>query len=458
MSIFRAYDIRGVYGRELTDELSEKIGRAFGTILGKGRVAVGYDVRESSPKVCEKLVEGLRAGGIDVLDVGLVPTPALYFAVYQMGLDGGVMVTASHNPGEYNGFKLLRGKSTLAGDEIKDVERIVESGRFAEGSGGYEKKDVSREYLDYITSHVKLKKSLKVVVDAGNGTAGEIAPEALRRVGCDVVELYCELDGSFPNHHPDPTVDENVRDLRKKVLEAGADVGFGFDGDSDRAGFIDDKGNIIRGDTALMLLSRDLLECNPGAKIIFDVKCSNLLTKDIKEHGGVPIMFRTGHSFIKRKMVEEDAKLAGEMSGHFFFKDNYFGYDDAIYTALRMLQFLSKQDKKLSEIVSELPKSFATPELRLSASDARKFEIVGEVVEHFKKSKTSAEVIDVDGVRLQYPDGWSLLRASNTSPKLILRFEAQDRKRLDEIKKELLDVLWQYEELAEGLCELEKQL
>lgn len=457
MSIYRAYDIRGIYGTEITDETAYLIGRAFATYIGgEGEIAVGYDCRPHSPTVVKNLVEGLNDSGVHVVDVGLVPTPTLYYKVYSSDMDGGIMVTASHNPTEFNGFKMMRGKSTLVGDEIQEIRKIVESGKFTQGAGESRCEDLDREYLEYITSHVKLKRPLKVVVDAGNGTASDAAPKALRMLGCEVIELYCEMDGTFPNHHPDPMVDENMRDLMEKVVEEEADCGLGFDGDSDRAGFIDDTGRLIRGDTALMLFSRDVLSMNPGAKIIFDVKCSNLLIGDIKEHGGEPIMSRTGHSFIKKRMIEEDSLLAGEMSGHYFFRDRYFGFDDAIYAALRMVQYLSSIDENMSDVIDGLPSMHSTPELGLACPDDIKFDIVEEVVEHFRKNPGDAEIIDVDGVRLQYSDGWSLLRSSNTSPKLVLRFEAQSPERLSEIKSILLSKLKEYPQLEEGIKDLQE--
>jgi phosphomannomutase / phosphoglucomutase len=432
MSIYRAYDIRGVYGGELTDETAFDIGRAFGSTV-EGTVAVGRDVRLSGPALTKALIRGLASTGLRVVDVGVVPTPLLYFAIHNLGLDGGIMVTGSHNPPEYNGFKMCRGGTmTLYGPEIQELQKIIERGVFREGSGSVEGRDVTGDYIDFVRQRISVGRRLKIVLDAANGTAGAIAPMLFRGLGCEVVELYSEPDGSFPNHPADPTVDENLGDLIAKVRETGADIGLSYDGDSDRAGFVDENGGIIRGDQALALFSREILGENPGATIIFEVKCSMALSEDILAYGGRPLMYRTGHSFIKKKIREEKALMAGEMSGHFFFADNYPGYDDGIYASARMVELLSESDQRLSEIVDTIPKYFSTPEIRVAVDEKIKFDLVEKVTQSF--AKTEYEIITVDGVRVQTDDGWGLLRASNTGPKLILRFEGKTPGKLDEMK------------------------
>ena len=437
MSIFRAYDIRGVYGKDLTPEVVEGIGKAFGTYIGgKGTVCVGRDVRLSSPQLSASFIDGIVSTGASVIDVGPVPTPILYFAVYTLGVDGGVMVTGSHNPPEYNGFKLLKGQDTLYGQYIQEIKRIVDDGIFLEGEGSIEKKDLVDDYLEYVTENVKVARRIKVVVDGGNGAGGLIAARLYEKLGCEVVCLYCEPDGNFPNHHPDPTVDEYTIDLRKKVEDTNADLGVGFDGDADRAGFIADDGGIIRGDQALIIFSRDILARSPGGKIISEVKSSQGLFEDVERNGGVPIMYKTGHSFIKKKLKEENALIAGEMSGHFFFKERWFGFDDAIYAGARMLEILSKTGDKISEMIASFPKYYSTPEIRVSCPDDKKFTVIESVTQTLKDK--GLNVVTIDGARVTFPDGWGLVRASNTSPKIILRFEAKTEERLEEIKELIL--------------------
>lgn len=452
MSIYRAYDIRGVYGKDLTDDVAVDVGRALGSVVGGECFAVGGDNRLSSPSLRESISEGLNSAGVDVIDVGTVPTPLLYFAIRHYETDGGVMVTGSHNPPEYNGLKMCRGTATFYGEEIQELRKTVESKSFKTGSGSKTERGIVNDYIDYIKENIKLERPLKVVVDAGNGTASEIAPRLYRELGCEVVELYCEMDGTFPNHHPDPTVDENLVDLIARVRETGADLGVGFDGDGDRAGFVDDQGSIVRGDQALILYSRDVLENRPGSSIIFEVKCSQALIDGIKEYGGNPIMYRTGHSFIKKKMKEIDSPLAGEMSGHFFFADKYFGFDDGIYAGARMIELLSKSDRKLSELIGELPKYHTTPELRLECPEEAKFRIVDEVKKSFQSQ--GYEVVTVDGARIQFPGGWGLVRASNTTPVLILRFEAKTPEELEEIKAKVKTELSKYPELKDKLDQI----
>ncbi len=457
MSLFRAYDIRGIYGDDLTDELATGLGKAFGCTLEDGdTIAVGHDVRLSGPALNDALIAGLTASGVNVVDVGTVPTPLLYFAISHWKLDGGVMITGSHNPPEYNGFKLCRGTMTLYGPEIQELKEIIERGDFREGKGSVEDRDAVPDYLAYVKERITLEKPLKLVVDAANGTAGAIAKQLFTDLGCELTMLYEEPDGRFPNHPADPTVDANLADLIATVKESGADLGLAYDGDSDRAGFVTDAGGIVRGDQALILFSRDVLTRKKGAPIIFEVKCSQALLEDIEAHGGEPVMYRTGHSFIKKKMKEIDAPLAGEMSGHFFFAEDYYGFDDGIYASAKMAEIVAKSGKTAAELLAGLPRYVNTPELRVSVPEDRKFKIVKEVTNTFRE-KFGDKVVDVDGMRLQLPNGWGLVRASNTTPLLVLRFEGKTQEDLDAIRKLVVDELWKYDELAEGLCELEKQ-
>lgn len=440
MSIFRAYDIRGIFGKDLTEGIAEKIGKAFGTYVGGGDIVVGRDCRLSSPALRDALVMGITSTGCNVIDIGMVPTPVLYFSIMHYNRDGGIMITGSHNAPEYNGFKLSKGFETLYGEEIQELRRIIDSGRYLEGRGKVTTQETQKDYIAFVKDRIELGKKLKVVMDAGNGMAGPTALKLFRELGCDIIPLYCEPDGNFPNHHPDPTVDAALSDLIKRVKDEQADLGIAYDGDGDRAGFVDDEGKIIRGDMALMLFSREILE-KQKAKIILEVKCSQALVEDIKEHGGTPIMYRTGHSFIKKKMREENALLAGEMSGHFFFRDNYYGYDDAIFAGLRMVQLLSNSGRRLSEIISDIPRYESTPEIRIHCPDDEKFRIVEEIKEKFKRDY---DVITVDGARVQFDGGWGLVRASNTEPALILRFEAKTVENLDRIRGTIEKELREY--------------
>jgi len=444
MSIYRAYDIRGVYGEDLTDGIAKDIGKAFGSTL-TGAIAVGRDVRLSSPALAAALIEGLESTGLKVIDVGIVPTPVLYFTIHYLKLDGGVMLTGSHNPPKYNGFKLCREKAmTLYGPEIEAVGAAVAAKKFRKGSGSVERRDIIPDYVKFVKERIIFKRKLKVVLDSANGTAGAVAPRIFKELGCEVIELYSEPDGNFPNHPADPTVDDNLKDLISKVKGLKADIGLSYDGDADRAGFVDEKGGIIRGDQALALFSREILAKNPGAAVIFEVKCSQALTEDIIAHGGRPIMYKTGHSFIKKKIKEENAKIAGEMSGHFFFADDYPGYDDGIFASLRMAQILASQEGKLSAIVDTIPKYYSTPEIRLDVPDEIKFKLVDEVKRQFEKTH---DVITVDGVRVQTPDGWGLMRASNTQPALILRFEGKTPELLEKMKEMFRTVIDKYPQL-----------
>ena len=440
-SIFREYDIRGIVGQDLDEDVVRTLGRAIGTyFLGRGKrdVALGRDCRISSPSFGEALSAGLLATGCNVIDLGVVPTPLLYFSIFYKKFEAGVMITGSHNPPEHNGFKMMAGEETLSGSDIQDIRNIITGGKYAEGRGVRRSCELVPEYLDYILADMKLARKLKVVVDAGNGTGGVVAGPLFRRLGCEVIELYCDMDGRFPNHHADPTLPEAMRDLQRTVLETGADLGIGFDGDADRVGVVDDKGKIIWGDQLMVVFARDLLPSHPGAAVISEVKASKVLYDEIARLGGRPVMWKAGHSLIKKKIREEKALFAGEMSGHLFFADRWFGFDDAIYSSARLLEILSKTPRKISEILSDLPKTFTTPEIRVYASDEVKFRIADEVRKELAKTHP---VIDIDGVRALFPKGWGLVRPSNTQALLVLRFEGETEADLEAIQKEVRSVL-----------------
>jgi phosphomannomutase/phosphoglucomutase len=436
--IFREYDIRGIVGEDLTPETVEQLGKGIGTYFrrkGKKDVALGGDCRLSTPEFAEILAKGLLSTGCSVTHLGTIPTPLLYFTMYTKPNDAGVMITGSHNPPEFNGFKMMVGKETLFGETIQEIFALIKNRDFIqEPPGETTRINIGPEYHNWVVDNISLSSKLKVVVDAGNGTGGEVAVPIFRDLGCEVFPLYCEMDGNFPNHHPDPTLPEALEDLIKKVAELEADLGIAYDGDSDRIGVIDDKGKIIWGDMLMVLLARDILPKNPGAAVISEVKASKLLYEEIEKLGGRPIMWKTGHSLMKKKIKEEKALLAGEMSGHIFFADRFFGFDDAIYSSARVLEILSRTEKKLSELLGDLPKTFVTPEIRVYASDEVKFKIVDRV-----KNVLSAKhpVIDIDGVRAIYPTGWALVRASNTQGALVLRFEADSEDDLAAIREEV---------------------
>ena len=432
--IFREYDIRGLVDKDLTDEVVRLIGQGFATCIsrqGKRRVAVGRDGRLSSPQFRDPLVQGMVKGGLEVIDVGVCPTPVFYFSLFHLDREGGIMITGSHNPPEFNGFKVCVGKETLYGEQIQDLRKIIESKNFVEGQGSVSFQEIIPIYQNFVLKNIQLKRKLKVVMDSGNGTAGAVAPKILRDLGCEVSELYSEVDGRFPNHHPDPTIPENMKDVIAQVKETGAELGLGYDGDADRIGAVDHLGNIIWGDQLMILFSRQILSRHPGATIVSEVKCSQNLYDDIAKHGGRGIMWRAGHSLLKSKMKEEKALLGGEMSGHIFFADRYFGYDDAIYASCRLLEILSQSDKRIPDLLSDVPKTFNTPEIRVDCPDDQKFELVERVKESFRKEYP---IVDVDGVRVLFPDGWGLVRASNTQPALVLRFESKSPERLKEIR------------------------
>lgn len=432
--VFREYDIRGIVERDLTPGEVVRLGRAAGTCLldrGARRISLGRDVRPSSRRLRDNLLEGLLETGLHVVDVGLCPTPLLYFSIHHLRTDGGIMITGSHNPPEFNGFKICAGPDPICGREIQDLRALLERGAFRTGSGRVERASVLAAYADRVRSGIRVPGTPRVVLDAANGTAGLVAPELIRSLGCEVVCLYCEPDGSFPNHHPDPIVPENLADLRDRVLAEGADCGIAFDGDADRIGVVDEKGEILWGDRLLILFSRFLLKERPGACILSEVKSTRLLYRDVSEHGGRAVMWKAGHSLLKRKMREEGALLAGEICGHMFFADRYLGYDDAVYAACRLLEIVGGSDRPLSELLSDLPETFCTPEIRLACPDGEKFQAVERVRDALRGR---FELVELDGVRVEFPDGWGLVRASNTQPALVLRFEADTEPRLREIQ------------------------
>jgi phosphomannomutase/phosphoglucomutase len=435
-TIFREYDIRGLVDQDLNEDAVYLIGRALGTKVreaGGKKVAVGYDARLSGPRFARRAIAGLNDSGVDAVDLGIVPTPLVYFAAHVLDVDGGCMITGSHNPPEYNGMKIGVGKTTFHGAEIQALRRMIEAGAFATGTGTSTKHDIVGPYRDYVKNNLRLgKRKLKVVVDAGNGTGGVVAVPLFEALGFEVVPLFIEMDGNFPNHHPDPTVEKNLEHLKQKVRETKADLGIAYDGDADRVGAVDENGQVMWGDQITLLLARAILAEQPGAAIVSEVKCSMTLYDDIAKHGGRAIMWKAGHSLIKAKMKEEHAALAGEMSGHIFFAHRWFGFDDGIYSSARFLELLTHTDKKVSELLADVPKTFATPELRHDCPEDKKFEVVRRAQEWFA---SRYEAVTVDGVRVVFPDGWGLVRASNTQPLLVLRFEAKTQERLDEIER-----------------------
>ena len=442
-TIFREYDIRGVAETELAGPDIVQLGRGLGTLLQRKsgrRINLGRDCRLSSTRLHDALLEGLRASGCDVTDIGVAPTPLLYFSAVHLKADGAVMITGSHNPAEFNGFKTVCGAGTLHGETIQDVRRLIEAGDFELGTGAHTCVDVSDAYLDAVAPQFQFARRIKVVADAGNGTAGPLFHRLLQRLNCDATELFFDMDGRFPNHHPDPTVPGNLKHLQEAVKAQGADLGIAFDGDSDRIGAVDEHGGVIYGDMLMLIYGREILTRKPGATFIGEVKCSQLLYDELKRLGGNPIMYKTGHSLIKAKMKEEHAELAGEMSGHMFFADRYFGFDDALYAACRLMEIVAASGKPLSAQLAGFPTMVSTPELRIDCPDETKFQVVARVAEHFKKSH---EVISVDGVRVLFGEGWGLLRASNTQPVLVMRFEAPNEKLLESYRREVESALEQ---------------
>ncbi|MGM0574816.1 MAG: phosphomannomutase/phosphoglucomutase [Myxococcota bacterium] len=436
--IFRAYDVRGVADEDLTDDVVRYLGRAYGTLVRRsdGRtVCVGRDCRLHGPRLHAAFLDGLLGTGVDVIDVGVVSTPLLYFGVFHHDVDGGVQITGSHNPPEFNGFKLMRGKDTLHGDGIQALRRLIESGDFETGAGTVREQPILDTYVDYVTDNLEMgDRRLRVVVDGGNGTGGPPAMALLKRLGVAVVPMYVDMDGTFPNHHPDPTVVENLEELIERVQAEEADLGVAYDGDADRIGVIDERGEIVWGDRLMIVLSRDVLKDHPGAPIVSEVKCSQTLFDDIAARGGRPVMSKVGHSIIKERMKQEEALLGGEMSGHIFFRHRWFGFDDAVYATGRLLEILSRTDQPLSALLADVPPTHATPELRLPCADDEKFDLVDRAVAYFKER---FDVVDIDGARVNFGDGWGLIRASNTQPVVVLRAEAETPEALARIRHTL---------------------
>ncbi len=445
--IFREYDIRGIADKDLTDEVVYNIGQGFGTYVqkfGVNETVVAGDVRLSTERIRKTLINGLLSTGCNVFDIGVIPTPVFYFSFFQYDKNSGIMITGSHNPSDFNGFKVGLNKTTIHGEEIQNLHKIIESKKFKQGRGKLSQLNPILDYIKMIQDKVQIKSGLKVVLDPGNGTVGVLLEELINGLGVDPVFINLEPDGFFPAHLPDPTVPKYMKDLTGVVAEMHADIGIGYDGDGDRIGAIDEKGNIVYGDKLLAIFAREIIKKNPGAKIVFEVKCSQGIIEYIKSIGGSPLMWKTGHSLIKAKMKQEGALLAGEMSGHMFFADDYYGYDDAIFASVRLLKILSEAGKPLSELVNEIPYYFSTPEIRVDCPDEIKFKIVEEIKNHFK---TKYKTIDIDGVRVIFSDGWGLVRASNTQPVLVLRFEAKSKDRLSEIQKLFFDQLSKFKEV-----------
>jgi phosphomannomutase/phosphoglucomutase len=442
-SIFKAYDIRGIVNEDLTIETVVLIGKAIGSESidrGERGIVVGRDGRTSGPDLMNALVEGIKSTGCHVVKIGMIPTPVLYYATYSKGASSGVMITGSHNPPNYNGFKMMIAGETLSSERILNLYERINNLNFHQGQGTSTTIDIQEDYLNRVTSDISIKRPLKIVVDCGNGVAGHLAPKLFEALGCEVLKLFCHIDGNFPNHHPDPSKLENLNDLIAEIKAEKADLGLAFDGDGDRLGVIDEKGNVIWADRQMILFSRDVIHRNPGAKIVFDVKCSSLLSKDISNQGGKPILSRTGHSFIKAKIKDESALLGGEMSGHIFFKERWYGFDDALYAGARLLEILSSRNESCSEIFSALPDSFNTPEINIH------FDKQGDQFDAMEKLKKTANfnegvLTTIDGIRLDYEDCWGLVRPSNTTPCLVLRFEAETRVSLKRIMEEFREWL-----------------
>jgi phosphomannomutase/phosphoglucomutase len=444
--IFRAYDVRGRVGSDINPEVFRQVGQAYATLIRRNRgrtIAVGQDNRESSEGLKAAFIEGVRAAGVDVVDIGVVTTPMLYFATAHWKLDGGANITGSHNPVEYNGVKMVHpGAAPLSEDEIQSLRQMIERGDFERGDGALTARSPRDDYFDTVASIARPARRLKLVADAGNGIAGTYGPDLLRRLGCEVIELHCESDGRFPNHLPDPEDPENVVDLQAKVGEVRADLGLAWDGDADRVGVIDERGRRHEADLVLALLARDLLSRHPGAKIVFDVKCSQVLVDDIRKHGGVPVMWKTGHSHLKRKMRDDHILLGGEVSGHIFFAEGYYGVDDGILAACKFVELASRHAGPVSALFDSVPHLHATPELKAPCPDAEKFRVIDELARELKQRY---ETIDIDGARVLFPGGgWGLVRASNTNPYLTLRFEARTEREIEEMKGVIYGALRRY--------------
>jgi phosphomannomutase/phosphoglucomutase len=456
-NIFRQYDIRGIVDRDITDQIMYDIARAFAARAiraGYDTVLMGMDNRASSPRMHDLAVRAVVESGCHVIDLGIVVTPIFYFAAHYLDIRAGIMITASHNPPEYNGCKLLLGDTTIYGEEIQEIRRMIEKGDFiSRPPGSIKKVDVSEAYIKMIQEKISLGPNKpKIVVDCGNGTASLFAPQLFRRLGCEVVELYCDSDSSFPNNHPDPVNPENMKDLVAEVKRTGAHIGIGIDGDGDRLGVVDPEGNMIWGDQLMILFWRDILPRYPQTQCIVEVKCSQSLIDEIKRLGGRPLIYKTGHSLIKAKMKEIGAVFTGEMSGHMFFADDYYGYDDALYAGARLVALLSRSQQTIQEMLADIPKYYATPEIRLPSTDENKFKVVHQVLEHFKNKY---EIIDIDGARILFPEGWGLVRASNTGPEIIVRCEGNSPDALERIKEELFGFLRQLDKGWENIGKYE---
>jgi phosphomannomutase/phosphoglucomutase len=437
--IFREYDIRGLVETDLTDDVAFNIGKALATYMtdrGKSKASVGRDCRLSSDRLASLVIKGMVNSGISVIDLGIVPTPLFYYSLFNLDVEGGIMVTGSHNPPEYNGFKVAFGRTTLFSQEIQAIRKIIEAKRFVKGSGTVSSCFTLREdYYNFLRKNIEIgRKGIKVVIDAGNGTGGTVACAIMEEMGVEVYPLFCDMDGHFPNHFPDPTIESNLVMLREEVLKNSADVGIGFDGDADRIGVVDEMGNVIWGDYLMLLFARDILVKRKGATFVSEVKCSKNLFQDIESRGGKAIMWKAGHSLIKQKMKETNAVFGGEMSGHMFFADRFFGFDDAIYASLRLLEILGRDNTRLSDILGNLPPTWSTPEIRVDCPEHHKIEVVKRISDWYRDR---FEIIDIDGARIVMPDGWALVRASNTQPILVLRFEADSSLALERIKNEV---------------------
>lgn len=444
--IFREYDIRGVYNTDFDTSFAKELGQAYSSFLkeklGKTpRVTVGYDARLSSPEIVENLIDGFSASGVDVINLGLITTPMSYFSMFSLDVQGGIMVTGSHNPPEYNGFKISMGKTTIFGDQIQELKGFLKNRNFISGEGSVENFDISEKYIERYKKEFANLKPIKVVLDCGNGAAGAIVRKLYESVGLSPEILFEKPDGTFPNHHPDPTVEENVTDLKKAVKEHSAAIGIGFDGDADRIGVVDEKGRFILGDEIMMVVARDILANKPGSKIIGDVKCSDRLYTDIKDQGGQPIMWKTGHSLIKNKIKAESSPFGGELSGHIFFADRNYGFDDAPYAGLRLIEILGKTGKTIDELLEGIPKSYSTPEIRLETTEENKVLLVKKLQSHFAEKADEFKVNTIDGVRVSFENGWALVRSSNTQPVITIRFESNSQEGLDKIQKDMMELV-----------------
>ena len=440
--IFKAYDIRGIVGKTLTAEFVEAIGHAIGSEARSrdlGSIAIGRDGRLSGPELTQALAKGLRKSGIHVIDVGMVATPMLYFAAHELCNYSGVMVTGSHNPPDYNGLKMVLGGETLAAESIQALRLRLENNDLAHGKGNYRVHDVAETYLQRITSDIMLMRPMKIVVDCGNGVAGAYAPTLYRRLGCEVTELFCEVDGTFPNHHPDPSVPANLRDLIHALKTTSAEIGLAFDGDGDRMGVVTKDGSIIYPDRQLMLFAADVLSRNPGGQIIFDVKCTRNLAPWIEQHGGKPIMWKTGHSFIKGELKATGALLAGEMSGHIFFQERWYGFDDGLYAGARLLELLSRQED-INAVLHAIPDAISTPELQITLKEGENYAVIAQL-QKTARFENPERVITIDGLRVEYKDGFGLARSSNTMPVIVLRFEADNQAALERIQNDFRRVI-----------------